>query len=385
MAHDSASSPEVSVVIPCLNEASTIGSVVREAQQALDRFEYEGEIVVVDNASTDDTAVRATEAGARIIREAERGYGHAVQAGLEASRGEVIVLADGDGTYDLGLLNRFVEPLRAGHDMVLGTRRNGRILPGAMDWLHRHILEPIQTWLLRHFFDFTVSDVRCGMRSVSRAALDKMDLSAPGAELTSEMILEAVRLRLTTVEVPVRFQPRQGQPRRSGRDFWRVIRYIFLLSPTHLFVLPGVVLLVVGLVMELALLQGPVWLGSLPLDFHFMFLGGALAILGLQILLLGVYTKTYYLLHGPAELMDPWIRSFHRFYRLRYGLLLGGGLFSVGLGIDGWLLLKWLLLRSSSFFAVRPAMLALTLMILGAELAFAALFVSMLRNARRGR
>lgn len=378
-----ADTPSVSVVIPCLNEEATIGEVVEQARQALDRFGYRGEVVVVDNDSTDQTAARAREAGARVIEEPQRGYGHALRAGLAAAGGQYIVVADGDGTYDLEILNRFVEPLRAAHDMVLGTRRNGHILPGAMGWLHRHILEPIQTWLLRRFFNFRVSDVRCGLRSMTRPALERMDLSARGAEASSEMILEAVRLRLETVEVPVRFHPREGESRRSGRDFWRVVRYIFLLSPTHLFVLPGLLMLVVGLALEGSLLAGPIWIGSLPLDFHFMFLGGALAILGLQLLLLGIYTKTYYLLHGPAELMDPWIRSLHGWYRLRYGLLVGGGLFGAGVALDLWLLVKWLLLRSSSFFEVRPAMLALTLMILGAEIVFASFFLSTLRETAR--
>ena len=377
--------PEVSIIVPCRNEAATIGAVVLEARAALERCGYAGEVVVCDNASTDDSAEAAARAGARVVHQSIRGYGAACLRGLEEAHGELLVLADGDGTYDLGILHRFVEPLRAGYEMVLGTRRNGEMLPGSMTATHGHILEPIQTQLLRRFFRFRVSDIRCGIRGIRREALGRLNLGATGMEFASELLVEAARAQLRTVEVPVTFRPRpEGVQRRSVGDGWRVARYMLLLSPTQLFLVPGAILLLLGLGLELALLSGPLRIGAFTLDFHFMFVGGALAILGLQVVLLGVYAKTYALVHD-ADFADRWIRQFHLRYTLERGVILGILLFGAGLVLNASILGAWLAADRGLLFAVRPAVLALTLMVLGAEVVFAAFFLSVLRSAGFGR
>lgn len=376
---------EVSIVIPCRNEAAAIAACVHEARAALARYNYAGEVVVCDNGSTDGSADEARRAGARVVHQPIRGYGAACLRGMEAARGRYIVLADGDGTYDLSVLNRFVEPLRAGYDVVLGTRRNGRILMGAMKGAHRHLLEPIQTHLSRAFFRFRVSDVRCGMRSIRRDALARLRLGATGMEFASEFLVEAAREGLRSVEVSVSFRPRRsGRPRRSVGDGWRVARQLLLLSPTRLFLGPGVLLLVLGLGLELALLPGPIRLPTFNLDYHFMFVGGALAILGLQLVLLGIYAKTYALVHDPG-LADPWIRRFHLHYSLERGVALGGFLFGAGFVIDVGILAHWASQGFGVLFAVRPAVLALTLMVLGTEIVFASFFLSVLRGSEFGR
>lgn len=378
-------SPDVSVVVPCRDEAGTIGRCVREAREALRRFGYAGEVVVCDNGSTDGSAEAAADAGAVVVHQPIQGYGAACLRGIEEARGDCLVLVDADATYDLSILNRFVEPLRSGYDMVLGTRRNGTMLPGAMGPTHRHLLEPIQTWMLRRFFRLRVSDVRCGLRALRRESLARMDLSATGMEFASEMLVQAVRAGLEMVEVPVSFRPRPGgPPRRSIGDGWRVARQLLLLSPTRLFLAPGLLLLVVGLGLELALLPGPVRLGFFNLDYHFMFVGSALAILGLQLVLLGIYAKTYALVDetGPDDL---WIRRFHLHYTLERGVALGGFFFGVGLAVNVWILASWAAAGFGVLFAVRPAVLALTLMILGAEIVFAAFFLSVLRSSGFGR
>lgn len=376
---------DVSVVIPCRNEAATIAGCVAEARAALDAGGWAGEVVVSDNASTDGSADAAAEAGARVVHQPIRGYGAAVLRGLEEARGDVLVLVDGDGTYDLSVLHRFVEPLRAGYDMVLGTRRNGRMQAKAMRRRHRHLLEPIQTWLSRRFFDLRVSDVRCGFRSIRRDALDRLQLGATGMEFASEMVIAAARAGLASVEVPVAFRPRpEERPRRSVGDGWRVVRQLLLLSPTRLFLVPGLFLLALGLGLELALLPGPLRLGRVTLDFHFMFVGGAVAILGLQLILLGVYAKTWALVEGEGP-ADDWIRRLHLHYTLERGVALGGLPFGAGLVINVWILAQWLNAGRGELFAVRPAMLALTLMVLGAELIFASFFLSVLRGSRFGR
>ncbi|HEX6308370.1 MAG TPA: glycosyltransferase [Longimicrobiales bacterium] len=382
---DVQSVPEVSIVVPCRNEASTIGAVVRDAWAALAHSGYDGEVVVCDNGSADDSAEVAAAAGARVVRQPIRGYGAACLRAIEEARGELLIIADGDGTYDLGVLHRFVEPLRSGYEIVLGTRRNGEMLPGSMSAAHGHFIEPVQTQLLRRFFRFRVSDVRCGLRGIRRDALARLSLGATGMEFASELVVEAARARLRAVEVPVTFRPRpDGVPRRSVRDGWRVARYLLLLSPTQLFLVPGVILLAAGLVLELLLLPGPVRIGSFNIDFHFMFVGGALAILGLQLVLLGIYAKTYAMVHDSGY-ADAWIRQFHLRYTLERGVAVGILLFGAGLVINAGILGSWLAAGRGLLFAVRPAMLALTLMVLGAEIVFASFFLSVLRAAGFGR
>lgn len=376
---------EVSVVIPCRNEAGTIAACVREAAAVMAAAGYEGEVVVCDNGSTDGSAYAAAAAGARVVRQPIRGYGAACMRGLEAAAGEYLVLADGDGTYDLTALHRFVEPLRSGYEMVLGTRRDGLMLPHSMGAHHRHLLEPVQNWLTRRLLRFRVSDVRCGMRAVRRDALARLELGATGMEFASEMLLEAARARLEVMEVPVKFGPRpRGGSRRRMGDGWRVARQLLLLSPTRLFLLPGLLLLALGLLTEVALLPGPVRVGRLVFNYHFMFVGGALVMFGFQLILLGLYAKTYALVHGGG-VEDPWIRRFHLHYTLERGVALGGLFFGAGLAIDVYILASWLAAGAGDLFAVRPALLALTLMVLGAEMVFASFFLSVLRASGFGR
>lgn len=373
-------SPGVSIIIPCRNEAATISECVREARAALERCGYAGEVIVCENSSGDGSAEAAERAGAVVVRQPIHGYGAACLRGIEQARGEYLVLVDGDGTYDLSVLHRFVEPLRAGNELVLGTRRNGEIQPGAMRRRHRHLLEPLQTRLARRLLRFHVSDVRCGMRSITREAFSELKVGgSTGMEFASEMLVEAARAGLSTVEVPVRFRPRADlTPRRSVSDGWRVARYLLLLSPARLFLLPGMALLTGGLALELALLPGPIPLGAFNLDFHFMFVGSALAILGFQLVLLGVYAKTYALILG-AGTYEPWLLRFHLHYTLERGVALGGLLFGAGLAVNAGILASWLSAGAGVLFAVRPALLALTLMVLGAEIVFAAFFLSLLR------
>lgn len=372
---------EVSVIFPCLNEAPSIGRCVCDAWSALRRLGYSGEVVVCDNASADATAETARAAGARVVLQPIRGYGAACLRGLEEARGEYLVIADGDGTYDLSALHRFVEPLRAGYDLVLGTRRNGRMGDGAMAGQHLHLLEPVQTQLSRRLLSFHASDVRCGMRAITRDAFARLRVGATGMEFAGEMLVEAARAGLSVVEVPVEFRQRpEGQPRRSAGDGWRLARFLLLASPVRLFAIPGLALLAAGLATLLALLPGPIRIGRSHVDYHFMFVGGTVALLGLQTLLLGLYAKTYALVHNRSR-PDPWLLRFHRHYRLERGAALGGLLFGLGLIINVWILASWLSAGAGILFAVRPAILALTLMVIGAEVVFASLFLSVLRGS----
>jgi glycosyltransferase involved in cell wall biosynthesis len=372
---------EVSVIIPCLNEAATIRAVIADAAAAMMTAGYSGEILVVDSGSTDGSAELARAEGARVIETSVPGYGAACLRGFDEARGDFLVILDGDRTYACDTLHRFVEPLRAGLDIVVGTRRNGEIRPGAMSGWHRHIWEPAQTFLLRKRFGVRVSDVRCGMRSITRAAAQSLAIQANGMEFTSEMLLRAMQAGLQVIDVPVTFHPRKdGTPRRRVQHSWRVISQLVLMSPTQLFVVPGLVALVAGLAIELALLPGRIDVSpTLWFDYHFMFVGAILALLGFQLVLLGLYAKTY-TVFVERDTADPWLAAFHRWYRLERGLVLGGGMFAVGLAINVRVLVIWLANDRALAFSVRPVILALTLMVLGAEIIFAGFFLSLLRS-----
>lgn len=378
-------SPLVSVCIPTLNEATTIAAVIADAWAAAQAAGFSCEVVVADGGSTDDTVAAARAAGATVIASWIPGYGACCLRAAEAAGGEYLLFVDGDGTYPLAALHRFIEPLRAGYDLVIGTRRNGRMAPGAMSWAHRHLLEPLQTALFRRRFGFHVSDVRCGLRAMRRSVFATLGMQGTGMEFSAEMLRRAGAAGAEVMEVPVAFQPRETTPaRRAVGDSWRVLRQILLLSPTDLFVVPGLALALVGFGIEGLLVRGPVDLGPWHADYHLMFVGSACAVLGLQILLLGVFAKTYALVANPAD-ADAWIRRLHAWYTLERGVVVGLAVGAAGLGVNLTLAWQWYVLSNRGlFFAVQPAILALTLMVCGTEIVFASFFLSILRSRGYG-
>jgi glycosyltransferase involved in cell wall biosynthesis len=375
--------PEVSVVMPCLNEAATVARCVEKALQAMSLAGLPGEVVVADNGSTDGSAKLAMEAGARVVPAPVRGYGAAYLAGIAAARGRYLVLGDADDTYDFGTVAEFVAALKAGYDVALGSRFKGTILPGAMPWLHRYLGNPVLTTILSLFFGRRVSDAHCGMRALTREAADRMRLRTTGMEFASEMIALALRQGLRVTEIPIVYHPRVGASKlRSFRDGWRHLRFMLLLSPTPLFLVPGLLAVAAGLILLLALLPGPVNLLGFRLDFHFMFVGSALAILGVQLLVLGLAAKTY----ARSEMLDRgdrWLGFLDRRFTLERGLLLGGALAAAGLGVNAWILASWLEIGRAALFAVRPALVGLTLLAVGAQVVFGSFFISMLQRDRR--
>jgi glycosyltransferase involved in cell wall biosynthesis len=231
---------EVSVVIPCLNEEAAIEQVVRAARSGLEAAGVAGEVVVVDNASEDRSAELARAAGAVVVYEPRRGYGSAYLAGLSAARGRFAVMADADGTYPLELIPAFVEKLRGGADMVIGSRFKGTIHPGAMPWPNRYIGNPILTGMLNLLFRSGVSDAHCGLRAIRRDVLPSLKLSATGMEFASEMVIKAGKRRLRVEEIPIDYRPRIGDSKLSRvGDAWRHVRFMLVHSPTFLFMIPG--------------------------------------------------------------------------------------------------------------------------------------------------
>lgn len=225
---------EVSVIIPCLDEAATIRDVVADAAGAMARLGYAGEILVIDSGSIDGSRQLARVAGARVIESTEPGYGAACRRGFQEARGDFLVILDADRTYSCDTLHRFIEPLRAGLDIVVGTRRNGQIRPGAMSGWHRHVWEPMQTFLIRQRFGVQASDVRCGMRGITRAAARSLAIQANGKDFSIEMLVRATRARMELIDVPVTFHPRKdGTSRRRVRDSLRVIGRALLRGYAH--------------------------------------------------------------------------------------------------------------------------------------------------------
>ncbi len=375
--------PDVSVIMPCLNEAATVATCVAKARAALASAGLTGEVVVADNGSDDGSPGLASAAGARVVPAPVRGYGAAYLAGLDAAAGKYLVLGDADDTYDFGAVPEFVAALKAGSDVVLGSRFRGRILPGAMPWLHRYVGNPALSGILSLFFGHRISDAHCGLRAMTRDAAERMRLKASGMEFASEMVAVALRRGLRVAEIPITYYPRAGASKlRSFRDGWRHLRFMLLLSPTPLFLLPGLAAVAVGLLGLFTLLPGPVRVGALVFDYHFMFVASALAILGVQLVFLGLAAKTYARGELPAR-GDRWLEFLDHWFTLERGLLVGLALAAAGLGANVWILISWLQAGRGRLFAVPLALLGLSLIVVGAEIVFGSFFISVLRDDGR--
>ena len=323
---------EVSVVIPCLNEAASIEACVDAARSAIDDGNYEGEVVVVDNGSTDGSGEIAAAAGARVIHEPRRGYGNAYLAGLAAADGNYIVMLDADLTYDAAELPRFVQALEDGGDLVLGDRMES-IHPGAMPWLHRHIGNPVLTGLLNRLFGTKVNDAHCGMRAIRRDVLPRLDLRTGGMELASEMVIRAAKLKLDIRQFPIEYRPRHGESKLdTWSDGWRHLRFLLIHSPLHLFLLPGALLAGLGVLVMAGVLAHVTVLGH-QWDIHTLIGGSLLLILGTQVAALGLCALTYGVYFMGEE--NPWFERMRARFRLEHGLLLGGVVGVAGLILGG--------------------------------------------------
>ena len=374
---------ELTIVMPCLNESETLETCVRQARAFLDGAGIAGEVLVADNGSTDGSQELAERAGARVVHVPEKGYGAALMGGIEAARGTYVAMGDADDSYDFGTLGPFVERLRAGADLVMGNRFQGGIAPGAMPPLHRYLGNPVLSFVGRLFFRAPVRDFHCGLRAFRRDSILDLQLRTTGMEFASEMVVKASLAGLDVQEVPTTLRP-DGRSRpphlRSWRDGWRHLRFLMLYSPRWLFVYPGLALALLGFVSTMALVAGPVTVGSLGFDVGTLLFALVATIIGYQGLLFGLLSHEY----AEEEGFLPRAR-FHKFRSwldLEKSIGLGVAIFVLGLVFTVVSVLQW---RESGFGSMQPedsvrsAVPAVLGLVLGNQTILFGLFLSFLR------
>lgn len=369
--------------MPCLNEAETLATCIRKAQQSLSDLKISGEVIVADNGSSDGSPEIAEQLGARVIHVAEKGYGSALLGGIKAARGKYIIMGDADDSYDFTNLGPFLEQLRAGYDLVMGNRFKGGIEPSAMPVLHRYLGNPVLTGIGRLFFRSPCGDFHCGLRGFSKAAIEKLDLRTTGMEFASETVVKASLHKLRITEVPTKLlvDGRSRPPHlRSWRDGWRHLRFLLLYSPRWLFLYPGLFLMLVGAVLSGWLLVGPRVVDGVTLDVH-TFLYAAMAIvIGYQTVTFAVFTKVFAITEGLLP-EDPRLNVLFRYIRLETGIVAGGLLFAAGLALSIYAFRSW---SATSFGPLDPSVTlrlvipAATLIMIGLQTVLSSFFLSIL-------
>ena len=376
---------EVSVVIPCLNEANSLAYCVDKAMKAFREAGLSGEVVVADNGSTDGSIQIAEERGARLIRVAERGYGAALRAGIASARGPFIIMGDADDSYDFTDVPRFVEKLREGNDMVMGNRFSGGIKPGAMPPLHKYFGNPGLTAILNTLFRARIGDGYCGMRGFTRSLYDRLDLRSTGMEFALEMIIKSAQIGARIAEIPIILWPdkRGRAPHlRSFRDGWRSLRFMLLYAPNWLFLLPGSALVLAGLFLVFWLLPGPRQIAPhVGLDIHTMIFGVIFTLLGTQILSIGAFAKVF----SYAARFDRGSVSLRRVLKrvtLETGLLAGGAVFLMGFAGCAWVTWQWAASGFGELHQIRQVLFWSMWLFLGLQIIFSSFFLSMLGISR---
>lgn len=380
-AHPEAAPVELTVLMPCLDEARTVATCVGDARRFLADAGISGEVLVADNGSTDGSQELARRAGARVIHVPRRGYGEALRAGVDAARGRYVIMGDADDSYDFSALQSFVDRLRAGAELVMGNRFRGGIAPGAMPPLHRYLGNPVLSFVGRLFFRVDIRDFHCGMRGFPREAMQRLGLVSPGMEFASEMVAKAALAGLRIEEVPTTLRP-DGRDRpphlRTWRDGWRHLRFLLLFCPRWLFLYPGIALTLLGLggfALGATGMRNPVSVG-----IHTLLYMAAATVLGAQMIQLALLTKWVGIMSGVVP-PQRWLNRLAPYLKLENGLLAGLLLIASGLAWSAWLTWDW---GRAGFGeldpaqAMRVAIPSVTLMILGAQVAAGSLFAGAL-------
>jgi hypothetical protein len=325
---------ELSIIMPCLNEAETLAVCIQKAFQGMQAHQIQGEVIIADNGSTDGSQDIAAGYGARVIPVAHRGYGCALRAGIAAAQGKYVIMADSDDSYDLTYTQPFMEKLREGYQLVTGTRLKGTIQPGAMPWLHQRLGNPVLTWLGNRLFGTDLSDYHCGMRGFDRVMIQSLGLRTTGMEFATEMLAKAAHAKMKTIEIPITYYP-DGRTRpphlHTWRDGWRHLRFMLLLSPAWVLLYPGLLLMILGLIGGVLLIPGPLMLSSsVGLDVHSLLVSGIAVVIGAQILTLWLCARLF-ATHIGLLPTTRFIKAITEGSPLGIGIAVGSVLFISGL------------------------------------------------------
>jgi len=323
---------QLSVVLPCLNEENSIEICIKKIKDVFEKEKIDGEIIVVDNGSTDRSVeIVKKYKDVKLLFEPQKGYGSALRCGIENAQGEYIIMGDADNTYDFYEIPKFLERLKEGYDLVIGSRFKGKILKGAMSFSHRYIGNPILTEMLRFFFGGNISDAHCGLRGFTKQAYQKMALRTTGMEFASEMVIHALKKKLKIAEIPITYYPRIGESKLSSfRDAWRHIRFMLLYSPDYLFLLPGIILFLVGFIISFGILaKGYISLFGRMWGVHVLFFSSVITLVGWQILNIWFSAKVYTHMIGLEE--SNFIKKLMNFLTLEKTLVFGLIIFFTGL------------------------------------------------------
>jgi len=381
-----ADSVELTILIPCLNEAETIARCVETARLGIQRAGVRGEIIVADNGSTDGSPAIAEKSGARVVLVKEKGYGSALRGGIQAAAGKWILMGDADDSYDFSEADRFVKKFQEGFELVMGCRLpvgGGAILPGAMPWKNRWLGNPVLSFIGRLFFKCPAHDFHCGLRGFTKAAFGKMDLQTTGMEFASEMVIKSTFKQLKIAEVPVTLRP-DGRSRpphlKPWRDGWRHLRFMLLFSPRWLFLVPGLVLSALGVLFATALSLNDIKIGGVAFDVGTLAVACMAAIIGFQLVAFAFYTKVFAIAEGLLP-DDPGFSRAFKFFTLEKGIVFGLAVLAAGVVLLAWALWIW---KQAHYGDLQPAdnlrrlIPAVTLIVLGVQVVFSSFFMSVL-------
>ena len=375
---------ELTILMPCLDEAETVATCVAKARNFLERAGVVGEVLIADNGSTDGSQRVAREAGARVVDVAARGYGAALLGGIAAAKGRFVIMGDADDSYDFARLDGYVERLRAGDMLVMGNRFAGGIAPGAMPPLHRFLGNPVLSFVGRVLFRSRIGDFHCGLRGFDRDAIRALRLVSPGMEFASEMIVKAELAGLPIAEVPTTLSP-DGRSRpphlRSWRDGWRHLRFLLTMSPRWLLLYPGLALMALGIAAQLAIARGPLVIAGVGFDIHTMLYSAGATILGLQLVIFAMIARAIGCVKGLLPL-TPAVARLWRAATLERGIAAGLAIAAVGFGLAVYSVEMWVdthLMALDPAAMMRYAIPSVALMIAGAEIVFASFVLSLIQ------
>lgn len=367
---------EISVVLPCRNEETALGQCLARIKEVIKKNNIKGEIIVSDS-SNDRSPIIAKEQEVRLIKHDQEGYGRAYLEGFKLAKGQYIFCADADGTYDFNELPKFINYLQNGFDLVIGNRFAGTIAKNSMPWLHRYLGNPLFSFLFKLFFKVKLHDIHCGMRAISKKALDQLDLQTTGMEFASEMIIKATKQNLKIKEVPINYYQRFGQSKlKTLSDGWRHLRFMLLYSPFFLFFLPGLILFLTGIISLIWLYYDQATILGLKLYYHPMFLSSLMIIAGFQIIIFSFFAKIYAISHLGE--MNKKITSLYKFFTIERTSLIGIAISLIGVLIYLIIFINWLKSGFGALSQIKNSIVALTLIAFGIQLVFSSFMLSVL-------